>query len=131
MRYLLDTHVWIWWNAKPSALSARVLKLIQESEYDELLLSSISVWEVSKLIEKKRLTLASDGREWIKTALDIPSMRLVELSPEISWQSTQLPQPFHDDPADQIIVATARIEKAVILTADQLIRKYPHVRSEW
>ena len=131
MKYLLDTHVWIWWNSKPNALSARVLKLIQDSKYDELLLSCISVWEFSKLLEKKRLTLASDGREWIRTALDIPSLRLVELSPEVSWQSTQLPQPFHDDPADQIIVATARSEKAVILTADQLIRKYPHVRSEW
>jgi len=63
--------------------------------------------------------------------LDIPSLRLVDLSPEISWQSTRLPLPFHDDPADQIIVATARVEKAVILTADPLIRKYPHVRSEW
>lgn len=131
MKYLLDTHAWIWWNARPEALSARVLKLVRDGQYDELLLSSISVWEFSKLLEKKRFTLAMDGRDWIKTALDTPSLRLVELSPEISWQSTQLPQPFHDDPADQIIVATARIEKAVILTADQLIRKYPHVRSEW
>ncbi|MGK5087672.1 type II toxin-antitoxin system VapC family toxin [Bdellovibrionota bacterium FG-2] len=131
MTFLLDTHVWIWWNSKPKALSPRVLKLIQDAQYDELLLSSISVWEVSKLLEKKRLTFACDGRDWIQAALDIPSLRVVELSPEISWQSTQLPQPFHDDPADQIIVATARVEKAVILTADLLIRKYPHVRSEW
>jgi PIN domain nuclease of toxin-antitoxin system len=107
------------------------MELIRKSRYDELLLSSISVWEFSKLLEKKRLTLALDGREWIKSALDMPRLRLVDLSPEISWQSTQLPQPFHDDPADQIIVATARTEKAVILTADQMIRKYPHVRSEW
>ena len=131
MKYLLDTHVWIWWNSRPSALSVRALKLIQDFKYDELLLSSISVWEVSKLLEKKRLTLACDGRDWIKTALDMPSLRLVDLSPEIAWQSTQLPQPFHDDPADQIIVATARVESAVIITADQLIRKYAHVKSEW
>ena len=131
MKYLLDTHTWIWWNSRPSALSPKVLKLIQGMEYDELLLSSISVWEFSKLLEKKRLTLALDGGEWIKVALDMPALRFVELSTEISWQSTQLPAPFHDDPADQIIVATARVENAVVLTLDKLIRKYPHVRSEW
>jgi PIN domain nuclease of toxin-antitoxin system len=131
VKYLLDTHVWIWWNSKPSALSPRVKSLIQDVKYDELLLASISVWEFSKLLEKKRFTLAMDGKDWINTALDMPRLRLVDLSPEISWQSTRLPQPFHDDPADQIIVATARVEKAVILTADRLIREYPHVRSEW
>ena len=56
MRYLLDTHAWVWWNSKPNAVSPRVLKLIQDSKYDELLLSCISVWELSKLLEKKRLT---------------------------------------------------------------------------
>lgn len=131
MRLLLDTHVWIWWHSKPSSLSPRVLKLIQEAKYEELLLSAISVWEFSKLLEKKKLTLAIDGREWIRAALDMSYLRRVELTPEISWASTQLPQPFHDDPADQIIVATARIEKAVLLTSDHLIRKYPHVRTEW
>lgn len=131
VKYLLDTHVWIWWNSKPEALSEKVLNLIQSSKYEELLLSSISVWEFSKLLEKKRLTLASDGWSWIRSALEIPKLRLVELSPEISWQSTQLPDPFHEDPADQMIVATARVENAIILTADQLIRKYPHVKSIW
>ncbi|MGZ3688395.1 MAG: type II toxin-antitoxin system VapC family toxin [Bdellovibrionota bacterium] len=131
MRYLLDTHAWIWWNSNPGALSPQVLKLIQGQKYDELLLSAISIWEFSKLLEKKRLRLSLDGRDWIKVALDIPGLRVVDLSPDVSWQSTQLPSPFHDDPADQIIVATARIEKATILTKDQLIRNYPHVRSTW
>ena len=53
VKYLLDTHAWIWWNSKPSALSPNVLKLIQNSKYEELLLSSISVWEFSKLLEKR------------------------------------------------------------------------------
>jgi PIN domain nuclease of toxin-antitoxin system len=131
MKYLLDTHTWIWWNSRPDGLSSKVLKLIHDGKYDELLLSSISVWEFSKLLEKKRLALSCDGGSWIEQALEIPKLRLVHLSPEISWQSTQLPKPFHDDPADQIIVATARVENAVILTIDQMIRKYPHVRTEW
>lgn len=131
MKYLLDTHTWIWWNSRPTSLSHKVLKLIQDGKYDELLLSAISVWEFAKLLEKKRLTLSCDGRLWIEKALEIPKLRLVELSPEISWNSTQLPRPFHEDPADQLIVATARVENATILTADHLIQKYQHVRSEW
>jgi PIN domain nuclease of toxin-antitoxin system len=56
---------------------------------------------------------------------------VVGISPEISWLSTQLPPPFHDDPADQIIVATARAENAVLLSADRLLRAYPHVHTIW
>ncbi len=64
-------------------------------------------------------------------ALDMFGLRLVPLSPVIARRSTSLPQPFNGDPADQIIVATAWDEKAVILTRDRAIRKYPHVRSLW
>ena len=131
MKYLLDTHSWIWWNSRPEALSKKVFGLIRGGKYDEILLSSISIWEFSKLVEKKRLTLSCDGWIWIQQALEMQRLRIVELTPNISWLSTHLPQPFHDDPADQIIVATARAENAVILTMDKLITKYSHVRSLW
>jgi PIN domain nuclease of toxin-antitoxin system len=129
-KYLLDTHIWIWWNAKPDALPEKAKQLIANGNYDELLLSAISIWEFSKLLEKGRLKLSCDGLQWISQALKIPRLRIVDLTPEIAWQSTCLPQPFHDDPADQIIVATARNEKAILISADRLIRRYPHVRSE-
>jgi PIN domain nuclease of toxin-antitoxin system len=131
VKYLLDTHTWIWWHTNPNALSPKVLKLIQSGEFDELFLSSISVWEFSKLVEKGLLKLTYDGSSWIYDALEMPRLRLVELSPDISWQATRLPRPFHDDFADQMIVATARIENATILTADPLIRNYPYVKSFW
>ncbi len=131
MKYLLDTHVWVWWNSNPDSLSKQVMNVIQETKYEELLLSAISVWEFSKLIEKKRLIIACDGKKWIDEALNMPRLKLLHLTPEISWHSTQLPESFHDDLADQIIVATARLENAVILTSDRLIRNYPHVHSIW
>ena len=131
MKYLMDTHTWIWWHLKPESLSPKALQTIQSGRYDELLLSAISIWEFSKLLEKRRLTISCDGRFWISEALAMPKLRVVEISPEIAWQSTQLPPTFHDDPADQMIVATARAENAVILTADRLIRNYPHVKTEW
>ena len=132
MKYLLDTHTWIWWNMRPQNLSQRVKALISDSsKYDELLLSAISPWEFSKLLEKGRLGISCHPEEWIRLALDMPKIRLVHLSPILAYRSTVLPKPFHSDPADQIIVATAREENATVLTKDKNIRTYDHVRSLW
>jgi len=132
VRYLLDTHVWVWWHVRPARLSARAAGLIGRlDERDELLLSAISVWEFAKLVEKGRLGLNCDPEEWIDEALRMPKLRLVPLSPLIAYRSTILPGPFHDDPADQIIVATAREEDAAILTKDKKLLRYRHVRAIW
>jgi PIN domain nuclease of toxin-antitoxin system len=103
----------------------------RQRQRDELLLSAISPWEFSKLIEKGRLGISCDPEEWIEQALRMPRLRLAPLSPRIAYRSTVLPPPFHKDPADQIIVATAREEDATILTKDHRILAYPHVRSIW
>ncbi len=132
MKYLLDTHVWIWWHMHPKKLSKLVQTLILDPDrYEELLLSAISPWEFSKLLEKQRIGISCEPEEWILEALDMPKLRLAPLTPTISYRSTTLPQPFHDDPADQIIVATAREENATIVTKDNLIRGYKQVRSVW
>ena len=132
MKYLLDTHTWIWWHMNPKNLSQKVKRLIRDtSKYDELLLSAISPWEFSKLLEKKRIGISCDPEDWINRALDMPKLRLVPLSPVLAYHSTVLPQPFHNDPADQIIVASAREENAAILTKDERILIYKHVRSLW
>ena len=115
-----------------SNLSDNVMSIISDvSEYDELLLSAISPWEFCKLLEKGRIGIACDSEEWLKESLIMPKLRLVPLTPIIAYHSTGLPQPFHDDPADQIIVATARMENAVILSKDKRIRSYEHVKSIW
>jgi len=132
MRFLLDTHVWVWWHVHPENLSRKVHALIADPKgYEELLLSAISVWEFCKLLEKGRLGISCHPEEWLATALAMPKLRLVPLSPAIAYRSTVLPQPFSSDPADQIIVATAREEKATLLTKDEVIRRYPHVRTLW
>ncbi len=132
MKYLLDTHTWIWWNMNPKRLSAKVKRLISEpARYEELLLSAISPWEFCKLLDKKRLAIACDPEEWMNEALDMPKLRLVPLTPTLSFKANNLPQPFHQDPADQIIVGTAREENATILTTDQLILSYESVKTFW
>lgn len=132
MKYLLDTHTWIWWHMSPSNLSEKVRRIISDTKnYSELLLSAISPWEFCKLLEKKRFGISCHPEDWLAKALKMPKLRLVRFTPGISYRSTVLPQPFHNDPADQIIVATARQENATILTKDSLIRKYKHVKSMW
>ena len=132
MKYLLDTHVWIWWQINPRKLSKGVRSILSHPEqYEELLLSAIIPWEFSKLLDKKRIGISCDPEEWIREALEMSKLRVVPLTPAISYRSTALPPPFHDDPADQIIVATAREENATILTKDRLIRDYPYVRTIW
>lgn len=132
MKYLLDTHVWIWWQVQPNKLSRKVLSVLgNPSHYEELLLSAISPWEFCKLLEKGRLGINCDPGEWLTAALDMPKLRIVPLSPHISLASTTLPASFHGDPADQIIVASARDEQATILTRDERIRQYQHVKSLW
>ena len=132
MRYILDTHVWIWWNMNPEKLSSAVRKLIEmTNKYEELLLSAISPWEFSKLLEKRRLAISIDPEDWISQALEMTKLRLLPLSPVLAYRSTILPPQFHDDPADQIIIASAREEGATILTSDDRIRSYKHVKTLW
>lgn len=131
-KYLLDTHVWIWWHMNPDRLSSRVHQIIADpAQYEELLLSAISPWEFCKLLEKGRLGISCDPEVWIERALGMPRLRLVPLTPALAYRSTVLPPPFHQDPADQIIVATAREENAVILTKDRMLLDYASVNSIW
>ena len=95
MKYILDTHTWIWWNMCSHQLSRKVKKLIESEEgYEELLLSAISPWEFSKLIEKERLGISCNPEEWIQAALTMPKLRLVPLMPIIAYRSTVLPKPL-------------------------------------
>lgn len=132
VRYLLDTHAWIWWHIAPDRLSSGVAKLLSTPpEGTELLLSAISPWELAKLLEKGRLTLTTDPEAWLNEAMAMPRLRLAPLTPRIAYRSTVLPQPFHRDPGDQIIVATARELDAIVVTKDERLTKYPHVRTLW
>lgn len=132
MTYVLDTHVWIWWHLKPDELTARTRRLLAKPEaYDSLLLSAISTWEFCKLVEKGRLALSCSPADWMEVALSMTGLELVPLTPVIAYASTTLPGEFHADPADQIIAATALQENATLITADQRLQDYAHVKTRW
>ena len=124
---VLDTHIWIWWVHGDEHLSKQQYEWLQENEEQGLGVSIISCWEVAKLVEYDRLTLPCPVAEWLDQALGYPGISLLELTPRIVVESTQLPEEFHKDPADQLIVASARILDCPLLTADARILNYPHV----
>lgn len=124
---LIDTHIWVWWvNGEPE-LGPEYEAAITAAQRTGIEVSIISCWEVAKLVENKRLTLALPAVDWLNAALSYPGVRLVPLTPEIVVDSCQLPGTFHKDPADQMIVATARIHGLALMTMDEKIIDYPHV----
>ena len=125
---ILDTHIWIWWVHDDFQLLPDYRDYIQEHEADGLGISAISCWEVAKLVEINRLNLPSPVSEWLTQALAYPGIRLLDLSPQVAVESTQLPGVFHRDPSDQIIVATARLFQCPLVTMDGKIRAYAHVQ---
>lgn len=132
MPTLLDTHTWLWWVAEDRRLSPAARRAIERSQArDDLLLSLISIWEVAKKVEKAQLVLDRPVDQWLDQAASRPGLHLIELTRPILVESCRLPAPFHGDPADQIIVATARDREAMVVTKDQRIRSYANVRSLW
>lgn len=126
---VLDTHIWVWWVMGDPRLSLSHRDLIEQYEDDSIGVCVISCWEVALLVAKGRLVLPRSIDEWLDGALRYPGMSLLEFSRQIAINSTRLPGEFHRDPADQIIVATARVFDCELLTVDRRILDYPHVRT--
>jgi PIN domain nuclease of toxin-antitoxin system len=108
-------------------LPANYRTLIQAEATNGLGVCAISCWEVAKLVELGRLQLAIAVDQWLGQALQ-PPVQLPPLTSEVAVGSTQLPGAFHRDPADQMIVATARYYDCPLVTLDARIQAYPHVR---
>ena len=125
-RVLLDTHVWIWTvsGEVDRMAPAAVEQLRRAAARGRLLVSAISVWEVAMLQAKGRIALALELEEWVRRALAAPGLRLAELSPDVLVESTRLPGEVHGDPADRMLVATARRLGASLVTRDAAILSY-------
>ncbi|MGA7877644.1 MAG: type II toxin-antitoxin system VapC family toxin [Desulfoferrobacter sp.] len=80
---------------------------------------------------KGRIAVKIDPRLWLENALSKSGLRVIDLTPDIAMESCSLPGDFHRDPADRIIVATARTHNLTLLTKDKKILEYPHVKADW
>ena len=122
---LLDTHTWIWLFNGSTELSQDAIDQIDlAANQGKVFISAISVWELSMLVAKNRVNLSQPIHQWVQDSFSQPGVNLSPLLPEIAIESSFLPGEFHGDPADRIIVATARIDNLVLLTRDKKIIKY-------
>ena len=125
---VLDTHVWIWWVVNDPQLPPAHRQFILSEESNGLGVSTISVWEIAMLQARGRIVLPIPCVDWIHRAIAARGVSLLQITPEIAVASANLPGGFHRDPADQIIVATARVYDCPLVTLDGRIRKYSHVK---
>ncbi|MCP9910082.1 type II toxin-antitoxin system VapC family toxin [Cyanobium sp. BA20m-p-22] len=123
MKVLLDTHVWLWW-----LLGSERLKVQERLSLDRLAsdgsthLAAMSLWEAQMLHAKGRLGLDRPFQNWLREAASPGVVQLVPLDVEVVISLHQLPEGFHGDPADRLIVATALAHGLVLATHDQAIR---------
>ena len=122
---VLDTHALIWAIEDERRLGADArAKITAAEQADGIGISAITPWEIAMLAEKGRLRLSREVREWIMAVLALPAIGLLPIEPAIAIESVRLPGAFHADPADRLIVATARHYGAPLLTADYAILTY-------
>jgi PIN domain nuclease of toxin-antitoxin system len=122
VRALLDTHVLIWWLEGSRSLSPAVRGVLDGAGPEApLLVSDITLWEVATLVELGRVRMRIPLREWLERAVAPPLVERLGISPAVASEVARLPDTFHRDPADRILVATARVMGATLLTTDRRI----------
>ena len=121
---LLDTHAWIWWIEQDARLGAKAIAVLDSLPADRRpLLSDITLWEVATLVALERLRLDVPFDDWLEAAAHPRSVEIVPISARIAAEVARLPETFHRDPADRVIVATSRALRAPVLTHDERIRR--------
>jgi PIN domain nuclease of toxin-antitoxin system len=122
VRALLDTHVLLWWVNGDPRLSSEQLQILEQANEDQpLWVSDISLWEIATLASLKRIELQIPLRDWLERATAPPLVQRMPISPTVAAEVAALPPDFHRDPADRIIVASARVLGANLLTRDDRI----------
>ncbi|HTA69903.1 MAG TPA: type II toxin-antitoxin system VapC family toxin [Bryobacteraceae bacterium] len=128
--YLLDTHILFWWRMDFSRLTRAQAQILDElEERDQAAgLSAISLRELAQMIHRGRAVVEMQLDAWLDSIESHPLLTILPLTGKIAAESVRLGDDFPNDPADQIIVATARCNNLTLITADERIRKWGKVR---
>jgi len=126
MKYLLDTHIWLWSLLEPEQLKVTVVQVL-EDEKNELFISPITVWETLVLAEKGRIELEPSPNEWITEALKRSQVKEATLSHNIAIKSRRIELP-HQDPADRFIAATAWENDFTLITEDDKLKRSTQIK---
>jgi PIN domain nuclease of toxin-antitoxin system len=126
---LLDTHILLWWGSSPHKLAKSQAQLLEEMEErgEPVGISAITLWELAKMVSRGRLEIHEPVDLWLEEVENHPLISVFPLTARIVAESACLGDDFHQDPADQIIVATARCHGLKLMTDDDRIRKWGKV----
>jgi PIN domain nuclease of toxin-antitoxin system len=122
VRYLLDTYVWVKAETSPDQLGSRCRSILAD-EANQLFISSISSLELAQLTYRKRITLLADLSQWVRRSCENLRIQTIDVDHEIAISAYNLPDKFHKDPADRILVATSRLRQMPLITTDDKILK--------
>jgi len=128
--YLLDTHILFWWRMDFSRLTRAQAQILDELEERDqpASLSAISLRELAQMIHRGRVVVEMQLDAWLDSIESHPLLTILPLTAKIAAESVRLGDDFPNDPADQIIVATARCHNLTLITADERVRKWGKVR---
>ena len=130
MKILLDTCAIIWTVSCPEHLTETARSAIS-SKSTEMFVSPISCAEIACLSERRRIELDRHWKTWFNHFVELNGWTVVPIDLKIVQEAYSLPGQFHDDPADRIIVATARSNEFHVVTSDRKILDYPYVKTIW
>jgi PIN domain nuclease of toxin-antitoxin system len=128
VKLLLDTHVWIWSQESPEALGPAARTSLLDGD-NELFVSTISTLEIARLAWLGRVSLSMELMRWVTESLRLLGAGALAVTHEEAVEAYRLPEPFHRDPADRILIATARTQVLRLVTADDSILSYPGVQA--
>lgn len=116
---LIDTHIWIWWMNDSADLPREARDFLDQLDAPPFI-ADISLWEIGMLVSKHRITLKVPLLEWLDAA--VQAVTIIPISPRIAARVSIMPESFHGDPADRLIVATAMEMGVPLVTRDKRIR---------
>jgi PIN domain nuclease of toxin-antitoxin system len=128
MKFLLDTHIWIWSHEAVERLGSKTKASLSDVGQQRFV-SAISTFEIARLIARGLLRFRQPFPQWKEDSLRELHAVALNVTHEIAWEAYNLPGIFHNDPADRILVATARLHDLIVVTADDLILRYAHVKT--
>lgn len=119
LELLLDTHIWVRFINGDPTLHPRIVEAVETARLrSDVFVSVFSVWEVALLVKRSKLHLPLGVESWVEGALQLAGIHLLPFTPAIAIETVALPSPMHKDPADRILVASARIERLRLVTLD-------------
>ncbi len=122
MRYLLDTHTFLWWNMDDAQLSSLAKDLIADGS-NEIYVSAVTAWEIAIKTARGRLSLPEEPTRYIPNRMNLYGFLALPVQISHAVQVYTLPM-HHANPFDRLLVAQSQIESMPLITLDADIRKY-------